>query len=98
MENPKLELRPGMYAQVNIGIERKENALLVPTEALLTEKGGASVFTVNEGKAKKIRVKTGFNDGKNVEILEGVQAGQPIILLGKRALSDGQAVTVEATP
>jgi len=38
--NPKLELRPGMYAIVKIGIERKEDALLVPVDALLIEKSG----------------------------------------------------------
>src|SRR6266853_5939423 len=35
LPNPKLELRPGMYALVKIGIERKEDALLVPADALL---------------------------------------------------------------
>src|ERR1041385_2726351 len=46
LPNPNLELRPGMYATVKIGIERKEDALLVPVEALVVEKAGASVFTV----------------------------------------------------
>src|SRR6516225_3636977 len=44
LENPKLELRPGMYAVVKIGIERKDDAMLVPTEALVTEKAGTSVY------------------------------------------------------
>src|SRR6266480_8047266 len=46
LPNPKLELRPGMYATVRIGIERKEDALLVPVEALLMEKANSSVFTI----------------------------------------------------
>src|SRR5947207_10666926 len=71
LPNPALELRPGMYAVVKIGIERKEDALLVPVEALVTERAGASVFMVVDNKAKKIPVKTGFNDGANVEIVSG---------------------------
>ena len=94
MPNPKLELRPGMYATVKIGIERKEDALLLPTEALLTEKAGTSVFIITENKAKKTRVQTGFNDGAHFEIIKGVNAEQPVILVGKQALNDGQAVTV----
>src|SRR5438552_1728187 len=94
LPNPKLELRPGMYAIVKIGIERKEDALLVPVDALVVEKAGAFVFTVVDNKAKKTPVKTGFNDGTNVEIVSGVKAGQPVILVGKRVLSDGQAVKV----
>src|SRR5713101_6544832 len=65
LPNPKLELRPGMYAIVKIGIERKEDALLVPVEALVAEKAGAFVFTVMDNTAKKIRVQSGFNDGTN---------------------------------
>src|SRR6266478_10239862 len=94
LPNPKLELRPGMYAIVKIGIERKEDALLVPAEAVVTERAGASVFTVVENKARKTPIKTGFNDGANVEIASGVNADQIVILVGKRTLSDGQAVKV----
>jgi len=92
LPNPKLELRPGMYAIVKIGIERKDDALLVPADALVVERAGAFVFTINDNKAKKTRVQTGFNDGTNVEIVSGVKAEQPVILVGKRVLSDGQAV------
>ncbi|PYI87440.1 MAG: hypothetical protein DME26_06170 [Verrucomicrobia bacterium] len=95
LPNPKLELRPGMYAIVKIGIERKEDALLVPVEALVAERAGASVFTVVDNKAKKIPVKTGFNDGANVEIVSGVKPDQALILVGKRTLGDGQAVQME---
>jgi len=52
------------------------------------------VFTINDNKAKKTRVQTGFNDGTNVEVVSGVKPDQPVILVGKRLLSDGQAVNV----
>lgn len=94
LPNPKLELRPGMYATVKIGIERKEDALLLPTDALLTEKAGASVFIVTDNKAKKTKVQTGFNDGTNVEILKGVNPDQQVILIGKQALNDNQPITL----
>src|SRR5438034_3995721 len=45
LPNPKLELRPGMYAIVKIGIERKEDALLVPVEALVTERARSEEHT-----------------------------------------------------
>ena len=93
LPNPNLELRPGMYATVKIGLEHKPDAFLIPTEALLTEKAGTSVFVINENKAKKIKVQTGFNDGTNVEIAKGLNPDQQVILLGKQTLADGQAVT-----
>ncbi len=90
--NPKGELRPGMFATVRIVAEQKNDALLIPVEALIVEKIRNSVFAVGGGKAKKVPVKTGFNDGVSVEILEGLKADEPVILAGKQALNDGQPV------
>ena len=94
LPNPKLELRPGMYATVKLGIERKEDALLVPAAGILMEKANASVFTIGDNKAKKIPVKTGFNDGAKVEILSGIESKDAVILLGKRTPNNGQTVNV----
>ena len=95
MPNPTGELRPGAYASVELEVERKQNALLVPVQALLTEKAGTSVFTVVDGKAKKIHVQLGFNDGANVEIASGIRDDQKVILIGKQTLNDGQPVNLE---
>jgi membrane fusion protein (multidrug efflux system) len=94
LPNPNLELRPGMYALVRIGIQRKEDALLAPAEALLVEKTGAFVFTLAGSQAKRAKVQTGFNDGVNVEIVSGLNPDQSVILIGKKTLGDGQPVTV----
>jgi RND family efflux transporter MFP subunit len=94
LPNPTLELRPGMYATVKIGLEHKDEALLVPAAALLTEKIGTYVFLVVDNKAKKTRVQAGFNDGVDIEIMSGLQPGQPVILIGKQIPTDGQAVAV----
>jgi membrane fusion protein (multidrug efflux system) len=93
LPNPKLELRPGMYATVKVGIEHREEVLLVPSEALVREKANAFVFTVEDNKAIKTPVKVGFGDGAKFEIVSGVKVGNPVILVGGRALSDGQAVS-----
>jgi membrane fusion protein (multidrug efflux system) len=90
--NPEGTLRPGMFATVKLGVERKAGALLVPSEALVVEKGKTSVFTVLEGKVKKLPVKVGFQDGKFAELLDGLAAGATVILPGKLALIDGQPV------
>lgn len=94
MPNPTGELRPGAYASVELEVERKQNALLVPVQALLTEKAGTSVFTIVDGKAKKIPVQVGFNDGANVEIASGIRDDQKVILIGKQTLNDGQPLNL----
>jgi RND family efflux transporter MFP subunit len=92
--NPKGDLRPGMYANARIIVERKPDSLVIPAEALFVEKTRNSVFTVTDNKAKRITVKTGFNDAGSVEILSGVNLNDQIILLGKQSLADGQPVTI----
>ena len=97
LENPALTLRPGMLVTAKIGIERKEKALLMPAEALVMEKASAFAYGVSGGTAKKHPIKIGFNDGKNIEVLDGLSGDDTVILAGKLKLSDGQAVQV-ATP
>ena len=92
--NPAGDLRPGMYASVQLDIQHVPDALLVPAPAVVTERAGSFVFRVDDGKAKKIPVGTGVSDGVNVEITAGLELGAPVILAGGQALNDGQAVTV----
>lgn len=86
-------LRPGMYAKVRLVLERKDDALLVPADAVLWEKGRASLLTVVDGKVRKAAVKTGFADTAHVEIVDGVDQSATVILAAGQALPDGQAVT-----
>lgn len=90
-------LRPGMYLSARIGVELHRNALLVPAAALVREKAAGFLWTFADGKATRVPVKYGFNDGTNVEILDGIAENARVIIPGKVALSAGQAVTaVEA--
>lgn len=94
MTNPGMLLRPGMLVNARIGLEKKEDALLIPVGALVKEKTNYFVITVADGNAKKVPVQTGFNDGTNVEIVAGIQPGDLIILTGQQEFRDGQQVRV----
>lgn len=95
--NPDRVLRPGMYAILRIGVEKHTGTLLVPAAALVREKAAGFLFTLNDGKAVRVPVKYGFNDGTNVEILEGIEPNARVLIPGKVTLVNGQAVTaVEA--
>lgn len=90
-------LRPGMYVNARVGVELHRNTLLVPAAALVREKAAGFLFLLVDGKASRVPVKYGFNDGTSVEILEGVAENARVLVPGKIALTAGQAVTaVEA--
>lgn len=90
--NKDRQFRPGMYALVKIGVEKHENVTLVPAASLVREKTAGFLFLLDEGKAMRVPVKFGFNDGENVEIVEGLPEGARVILPGSAALVAGQAV------
>jgi RND family efflux transporter MFP subunit len=94
MPNPGMKLRPGMLVNARIGIEKKNDALLLPVEALVKEKTNLFVFILNDGKVKKAPVQVGFNDGTNVEIVAGVKPADVAIVPGQQPLHDGQMVKV----
>jgi RND family efflux transporter MFP subunit len=92
LDNPQLALRPGMLVTAKLGIERKDNATTIPGDALVMEKTNAFAYTLDGEKAAKRPIKIGFNDGKNVEVLEGLAPQDAVILVGKLGISNGQAV------
>jgi membrane fusion protein (multidrug efflux system) len=96
LANPTLELRPGMYATVQLALQRHDNVMLIPTAALVMEKLNAFTYTVNGGTAKKRPIKIGFNDGKMVEVQEGLAANERVILAGKTPMSDGLTIQTVA--
>jgi membrane fusion protein (multidrug efflux system) len=99
LDNPGLALRPGMLVTARMGIEHKESAVLMPVESLVMEKANAFAFTIDGNKAAKHPIVIGFNDGKNVEVLDGLAGSDAVILAaGKLKLSNGQAVQVAPAP
>jgi membrane fusion protein (multidrug efflux system) len=97
LPNADLTLRPGMYASVRIGVEKRTGVMLVPAAALVREKAAGFLFTLVDGKAVRVPVKYGFNDGTNVEIIEGIAENARVLIPGKVALANGQPVNaVEA--
>lgn len=97
-EDPDRSLLPGMFAQVSVITSQRPNALLVPGAAVVTQPDGTSVFVVRDGRADLRRVRTGLVDARNVEILEGLSAGERVVVVGQAALRDGQEVAVSAAP
>lgn len=89
-------LRPGMFATVRIGVERRTGALLVRTDAVAVEKAGAFVFRVDQGISRKTAVKLGFQDGALTEVVSGLAEDAVLIVPAKSAPVDGSPVRVEA--
>jgi len=89
-------LRPGLFARVDLTTGVREDAVLAPEAALVAGAAGAAqaVYIVRDGKAALTPVRTGRRLAGRVEIVEGVAAGDQIVVAGQVALRDGAAVAV----
>ena len=70
----------------------RDNAILIPEEALVSSSDKQFVFTVKDGKAVKTVVTTGEHINGDIEILSGVTEGTPVIVGGVQKVRPGQAV------
>ncbi|MBI3345388.1 MAG: efflux RND transporter periplasmic adaptor subunit [Gammaproteobacteria bacterium] len=92
--NTDLLLRPGMFARVNLVLEQRSAALLIPEEALVSKGDEQFVYRIVEGKALQSMVKTGQRRNGMVEILEGLSSGDTVATAGQTKLHDGAPVMV----
>ncbi len=91
--NESARLRPGAFVKAEILSETEQPALLIPSSALVTFAGIEKVLTVAQGKAVEKSVRTGWRDQGRLEILEGLDAGDTVVVKPGN-LAGGQTVTV----
>ena len=87
-------LLSGMFADVTFRTNASENAVVVPTEAILTSGEEQYVFVVENDTAKYVPVTTGLTGNGVTEITSGLQPGQQLVTVGQAYLSDGTPVRV----
>jgi HlyD family secretion protein len=88
-------LRSGMYANVSLLIEEKQETLLVPRAALTEVAGQEIVYVVNDDNTVEQRpVTTGLEEDGRVEILTGLTVGEQVVIAGQASLQNGSQVEV----
>lgn len=89
-------LRPGMFARVYVETETRDNTLVIPKAALSLESIGDTVYVASGEEASRRSVALGFREGDYVEVLEGVEAGEQVIVIGQDGLSEGTPINILA--
>jgi RND family efflux transporter MFP subunit len=78
--NPGGRLRPGAFARAEIVTSAGNSAVLVPVSSIVTFAGVERVFGVEDGRAVERRIRTGRRAGDRVEVLDGLAAGEPVVV------------------
>lgn len=92
LPNADLKLRPGLFVRVNVSLGIRENAIVIPEQAIWPIGQEKTVFVVQDGKAQIRVVKLGERQPGTVEILSGLAAGEVIVTAGQLKLYDGASV------
>jgi len=105
IDNRQHQLRPGMFARVNAVFGSRENAMVIPEEAIIPQGGRTFVVKVVPGEkpdslmSERVAVKTGLRVPGKVEILDGLAAGDTVVTAGHQRLQkDGTVVRVVDLP
>jgi len=92
IKNPEGHLRPGMFVEVTLIVERRENVPVVPREAVAERGGRKVVFVLNGQKVSRREVGLGLGDDEIIEIRQGVEPGERVVVRGLETLTDGTSV------
>lgn len=92
--NPDARLTAGLFARVEIVISEREQVLLIPESAVFARGNGRHVFRIVDGRAKLTPVSVGVRRPGQVEIREGLAAGDVVVTAGHQTLRDNGEVEV----
>lgn len=88
------KLVPGMFASIQLGIDSRQNAVMIPTQALIPVARGKNVAVNRGGKVEIIPVETGLRNEDLAEITSGLQAGDTVITTALMQLRNGSDVKI----
>lgn len=93
--NADYRLKPGMYARIDLLVEQRNDALVVPKRAVVDYENQRGVFmTTEETKARFVPVQVGLEEEDRVEITSGLQEGDSIIVGGAGSLRQGDQLVL----
>ncbi|MDJ1498233.1 efflux RND transporter periplasmic adaptor subunit [Cytophagaceae bacterium DM2B3-1] len=93
-DNPKGELLPGAFTSVELPLTTINDAILIPTEAIVPIQDGKKVFVSENGKAKEVKVETSTRREKDILITSGLHPGDTVLTSGVMSLKPESPVRV----
>ena len=93
--NSREELKSGAFASIALILSQIENAVSIPTEALIPEMEGEKVFIFKSGKASTVKVQTGLRTESRIQITKGLNFGDTLLITGILQLRENLPVVLD---
>lgn len=92
IDNSDSALRPGLYCTVRFSVPRTQPVMIVPAEAVIFDEHGLSVAVVSDGKARLRHIELAADNGAEVEVKQGLNPDERVILNPPIDIGDGMPV------
>ncbi|OQX19549.1 MAG: hypothetical protein BWK80_36775 [Desulfobacteraceae bacterium IS3] len=94
VDNAGGEILPDMFARVEIVKKEVPEGLSLPLYSIITRNNETIVYVCKDNKSYSRKIVTGLQEGWRVEITQGLDAGEQVIVVGQRSVNDDQTVNV----
>ena len=94
IDNPELLMRPGMFVRADIVTNRKDSAIVIPKNIILSRQRGKTVFVVDRGLAVERIIETGLENISEVEVTRGLEKNERVVTSGFETLSNRSKVKI----
>ena len=94
IDNADGVIKPGMFAEVRLVREESNQTIVVDRNVVLADENSSFVFVNDNGFAKRVEVLTGIDNGRQIEIIQGIDTTDEIIVRGQNYVKNGEGVNV----
>lgn len=94
VSDPSRRLKPGMFGRISIVYDRHADAMQIPRSAIVVEAGQSTVYVIADNVAERRVIRTGYAEGGQIEVLEGLNETEAFVIVGQTNLKDGSKVSV----
>ena len=88
------QLRPGMFTRVRIVYDTRQNIRMIPRESVISEDLNQSVYVIRDSLAFKQQIQTGYTNGRNIEVTNGLDDNDMVVTIGQSSLQDSSKVSI----
>lgn len=94
LENKETLVKAGMFAEISIVSDKKENIIAIPSDSVVVKDGNEVVFIVHDNQTQLQKVSLSLDNGKAVEVTDGLKEGDTIVIKGQNYLENGNKVEI----
>jgi membrane fusion protein (multidrug efflux system) len=89
-------LKPGSFVKIQLDAGDGKQSILVPTNVIIPDANSKKIIVVKEGKGEMVKIKTGLRNAYGVEVIEGLNAGDSIVVTGVLFVKSGKPLKVRS--